>query len=72
MQPIVGFLKGVFNFFVGDWIILAGIVLTVVLVGVLESLILPESLKILGGYLFILGVILTLLVTLRRETREQK
>ncbi len=69
MQPIIKFFNGVFYFFVGDWIILIGIGITAILVAVVENLILQENLKSLGGYLFILGVIITLGITLRRETR---
>lgn len=68
MQTISGFFKGVFYFFVGDWIILVGIAITVVLVALLETVVLQDNMKSLGGYVFILGVLITLGVTLRRET----
>lgn len=68
MQTISGFFKGVFYFFVGDWIILIGIAITVALVALLETVVLQDNMKSLGGYVFILGVLITLGVTLRRET----
>ena len=68
LTTITGFFKGVFYFFVGDWIILIGVAITVALVALLENVILQDNLKSLGGYIFILGVLITLAVTLRRET----
>ncbi len=68
MEPILGFLKAVFNFFVGDWIILGGVAFTLILVALIENLNALDGLKPAGGYLLIIGCALSLVATLRRET----
>jgi hypothetical protein len=67
MEIITKFLKGVFYFFVGDWIILGGVAITLVLVALLENVAALDALKGLGGIVFLVGVALTLFITLRRE-----
>ena len=69
MQPIINFLKAVFNFFVGDWIILFGVAITLIVVALIENLSNSDGLKTAGGFVFFIGVALTLAVTLRREVR---
>jgi hypothetical protein len=69
MSRITGFLKAVFNFFVGDWIILGGVVLTLVLVALIENTSALSSLKGTGGVVLFVGIVLTLVATLRREIR---
>ncbi len=69
MQAINRFFKALFNFIVGDWIILGGVAVSLLFVAIVVNLSNSESLKQLGGFLLILGLILTLVVTLRRETR---
>jgi hypothetical protein len=69
MTRITGFLKAVFNFFVGDWIILGGVALTLALVALIENVGALNSLKGAGGYILFIGLIITLVVTLRREIR---
>jgi hypothetical protein len=68
MVAITHFLKAVFNFFVGDWIILFGVAITLIVVALLENIAALDSLKTAGGYILFIGVALTLAVTLRRET----
>ncbi len=70
MASITGFFRAVFNFFVGDWIILGGVALTVLIVALIENLTVFSSLKEVGGYLLFLGLALTLFITLRRETHH--
>ncbi len=67
---MIGLLKGIFNFFVGDWIILIGVAITVVVVALLENVETFSGLKGAGGYILILGLLLTLITTLRRETHH--
>ncbi len=70
MQAISGFLKGVFYFFVGDWIILGGVAFTVALVALIDNLATGDGLGAVGGYIFFIGVALTLVITLWREVRH--
>ena len=67
MDSLTRFLKAVFNFFVGDWIILSGVILVMIIVALIENLSALDSLKAVGGYVFFLGLVVTLVVTLRRE-----
>lgn len=66
----MGLLKGIFNFFVGDWIILIGVAITVVVVALIENVAAFNGLKGAGGYILIVGLLLTLITTLRRETQH--
>ncbi len=68
MRQISGFLKAVFNFFVGDWIILGGVALTLLVVALIENVSGLDSLKGIAGFIFFLGAALTLTLTLYRET----
>jgi hypothetical protein len=70
MQPILKFFKALYNFLVGDWIILSGVAILIVLVALLENLSAFSAVKGAGGYLLILGLIITLALTLRRETHH--
>ncbi len=70
MQATTNFLKAVFNFFVGDIVILVGVALTLVVVALVESLSFLNSIRETGGYIFIAGIVLTLFITLRRETHS--
>lgn len=67
MKSITKFLNGVFYFFVGDWIILGGVAITLLVVALLENVAALEALKGIGGIIFLVGVALTLFITLRRE-----
>lgn len=67
-MPAVGrFFKAAFNFFVGDWLILSGVLIVLVLVALIETLALFANLKGASGYLLFLGFVITLFLTLRRE-----
>lgn len=68
MGAVTGFLKAVFNFFVGDWIILIGVAITLLIVALIENVSALDSIKVAGGYVLFIGVALTLAATLRRET----
>ncbi len=68
LQRLGSFIKGIFNFFVGDWIILAGVVITLAIVVLLENIAGPGWLKAIDGFILFLGVALTLTLALYRET----
>ncbi len=70
MQAILKFLKAVFNFFVGDWIILIGVAVVFVLVALLLNIEAFSKVREAGGFVLILGLLVTLAVTLRRETHH--
>ncbi len=67
LPALAKFLKSVFNFFVGDEIILIGVLVLLGLVALIENLPALSSLKDAGGYIFFAGLVFTLILTLRRE-----
>lgn len=69
MQPVTNFLKAVFNFFVGDWLILGGVALLMAVVALLENVPALEGLRGVGPYLLVVGTVATLFFSLRREIR---
>lgn len=68
MTAITNFLKSVFNFFVGDWLILIGMVIAFVVTWLLLISTNTDAVKTWGGLLIVVGVAVSLAVTLRRET----
>lgn len=72
MKLITNFLKAVFNFFVGDWIILSGIALTFLIVWLLLNLVGFSGFATAGGVLLLAGIVLTLVLTLYRETKPAR
>ena len=71
MTSISGFLKAVFNFVVGDWILLIGVTL---LFGLILALFLWGSIldNWLGPVVFVGALILILFLSLMRETRPKR
>lgn len=65
MMVITGFLKGLFNFFVGDWIILTGVIISIILVTLLANL---NGMSSWDGLVLFAGIAFTLALTLHRET----
>lgn len=67
MKQITGFVLAVYNFFVGDPIILVGIALTFVIVGLLA-----RSAPMISGAVLVVGVLASLGLALWRETQPKK
>jgi hypothetical protein len=65
MTVITRFLKGLFYFFVGDWIILTGVIISVVVVTLLANL---NGMSGWSGLILFAGIAFTLALTLHRET----
>ncbi|OJV90082.1 MAG: hypothetical protein BGO39_01540 [Chloroflexi bacterium 54-19] len=70
MRGVIKFLKAVFNFFVGDWLILGGVAVSLLIVALLQNLSALSAISGIGLYLLVAGIILTLFLTLRRETHS--
>jgi hypothetical protein len=62
-------IKAIYNFIVGDMIILVGVILTVILLALLTYIPALAALKVASGVILVVAVLLTLLLTLNRETR---
>ena len=62
-------IKAIYNFIVGDMIILVGVILTVILLALLTYVPALAALRVASGVILVVAVLLTLLLTLNRETR---
>ncbi len=65
-------IKSVYDFVVGDMIILLGILITVVILALIASLGALAPLRIVEGPLLIVAVLAVLVATLSREVRSHK
>jgi uncharacterized membrane protein len=74
MDRIVGAVRAVYNFFVGDPILLTGTLVLFVVVGLITHFAKSVStpLSVVLGIVLIAGVILSLSLSLMRETRPKK
>lgn len=73
LDRIVGFPKAVYNFFVGDPIILTGVVAFFVVIGLIAHAHAPSNgASVALGALLMVGVIGSLALSLYRETRPKK
>ena len=65
-------IKAIYDFLVGDMIILIGVILTVVVLALINGVPALASLRVASGALLIIAVLGTLIATLSRETKVQK
>jgi hypothetical protein len=70
LNRIVGFINAVYNFFVGDPVILSGVVILFIGVSLLAHSL--ASMPLLLGAILILGVIGSLALALYRETQPRR
>ena len=67
MNVILKVILAVYNFFVGDWVILLGITLTMVILALIHFVDALAPLRGASGLILIVGVLATLVATLGRE-----
>ena len=60
-------INAIYNFIVGDMIILIGVIITLIVLAVINGLSALSALRDLSGILLILAIVVTLFITLRRE-----
>jgi hypothetical protein len=65
-------IKSIYNFIVGDMIILIGVTLTVIVLVLINSLTSLASLRIASGIILIAAVLISLTATLYREARGNR
>lgn len=65
-------IKAIYNFFVGDMIILVGIMLAVILLALISSISALASLRVAEGIILIVVVLVVLTATLYREARGNR
>ena len=65
-------IKAIYNFIVGDMVILIGVALTVVALALINSVGALSPLKGLSGLILVVGVLASLVATLSREAFSPK
>jgi hypothetical protein len=65
-------IKAIYNFLVGDMIILVGILLVVLLLGLIANVAALSPLRVISGPILIIAVLGVLTATLLREATAQK
>ncbi|HLG63648.1 MAG TPA: hypothetical protein VKY19_17030 [Ktedonosporobacter sp.] len=65
-------IKAIYDFLVGDMIILVGVIITVIILALINSVQILASLRVASGVLLIIAVLGTLIATLNRETKARK
>ncbi|HZO74016.1 MAG TPA: hypothetical protein VFB60_17575 [Ktedonobacteraceae bacterium] len=65
-------IKAIYDFLVGDMIILIGVIITVIVLALINSIPILASLRVASGVLLIIAVLGTLIATLNRETKARK
>jgi len=67
----MNFIKAVYNFLVGDMVILVGVLLTIALLALINSVNMLASLRVASGAILIVALLGTLIATLSREVRTK-
>lgn len=65
-------IKAIYNFFVGDMIILVGVTITVIILALINNISALASLRIASGPILVVAVLLVLATTLYREARGNR
>ena len=65
-------IKAIYNFIVGDMIILIGVLLVVVILAIINNVDTFESLRSATGGILITAVLTVLVITLTREARGKR
>jgi hypothetical protein len=64
-------IKAIYNFLVGDMVILIGVLLTVLILALLNTISALVPLKVASGIILVVAVLVILLITLMRETSHK-
>lgn len=64
-------IKAIYNFIVGDMVILVGVIITMVVLALLNYVPGLTALKVASGAILVVAVLVILLTTLSRETRAK-
>jgi uncharacterized Tic20 family protein len=65
-------IKSIYNFIVGDMIILIGVIVTVVVLALIENVSVLAPLRAIAGAFLILAVLVVLIASLSRETMGKR
>jgi hypothetical protein len=72
MKRVIGVVLAVYNFFVGDPILLAGVLLTFLIVGLVDNLSALHAVQPASMAILFAGVLLSLALSLARETQPKR
>lgn len=72
IEAAYNFVKAVYNFIVGDMVILAGTIIAVLILALLNSVPALTSLRVASGFILVPAVLIILLATLMRETSNKR
>ena len=64
-------IKAIYNFIVGDMVILVGVIIAVIILALINHVPALASLKVASGFVLVLAVLIILLATLSRETSSK-
>ncbi|GHO59602.1 hypothetical protein [Ktedonobacter robiniae] len=67
LRPILNAIKAVYNFIVGDMIILVGILIAFILLALIYTVSALAALRPFSGFILILAALIVLIATLSRE-----
>jgi hypothetical protein len=65
-------IKAVYNFLVGDMIILVGVLITVILLALINAVSVLAPLRTVSGIILVIAVLVVLTATLSREARGKR
>jgi hypothetical protein len=65
-------IKAIYNFIVGDMIILVGITITVIILALIDTVSALASLRAISGVILVVAVLSVLTATLLRETMGKR
>ena len=65
-------IKAIYNFIVGDMVILVGITITVIILALIDTVSALASLRAISGVILIVAVLSVLTATLLRETMGKR
>ncbi len=62
-------IKSIYNFIVGDMIILIGVIITFIILALINQLSFLAPLRVVAGAILIIAILLVLIVSIRREIK---
>ena len=65
-------IKAIYNFIVGDMIILIGVLATIVILALINSISALAPLRIASGFILVIAILAILTATLSREARGNR
>jgi hypothetical protein len=67
----VKIIKSIYNFIVGDMIILVGVIITFIILALINAIGFLAPLRVVSGAILVIAVLIVLATTLSREIRGQ-